>query len=156
MSKWLLFTTIISSVIGINLNAQDSQSLIEITNAYTYASKSHSDVAGVFMSIKNSSNKSVSLVSGSSKVDQSFEIHTINDENGVKSMSQIDKIEIKPQKLVELKPGGLHLMLIGLKNPFKVGQEIEITLNFDNTTPMTLKIPVKQRDFHNSPTHHKH
>jgi copper(I)-binding protein len=43
---------------------------------------------------------------------------------------------------LEMKPGGYHIMLMGLKAPLKTGEEIEITLTFEKAGALTLKVPV--------------
>ncbi len=43
---------------------------------------------------------------------------------------------------MELKPGGYHVMLIGLKQELKAGDEISLTLHFKNHADLTLTVPV--------------
>ena len=43
-------------------------------------------------------------------------------------MRQVKTLEIAPGETVALKPGGLHLMLIGLKRPLQDGEEISLNL----------------------------
>jgi len=45
---------------------------------------------------------------------------------------------------VEFKPGGLHVMLIGLKQDLKVGDQFELTLHFKNHADIVLKVIVKE------------
>ena len=46
---------------------------------------------------------------------------------------------VKPE---ELKPGGKHIMLIGLAQPLNPGDSFEVTINFDNGESMTMTVPV--------------
>ena len=52
--------------------------------------------------------------------------------NGVMKMRPVSKgLEIKPGDAVVLKPGGYHLMFVGLKKPFEEGQHVKATLKFE-------------------------
>ena len=60
---------------------------------------------------------------------------------------QVSAIELPAGKPVELKPGGLHLMLMGLKAPLKAGETVSFTLVVEGTDgkreTLALKAPVK-------------
>ena len=58
-------------------------------------------------------------------------------------MRQIDKIVVKANSETVLKPGGLHIMFIGLKQPFKAGNNVDLELEFDNGEKIKLTAPIK-------------
>ena len=71
------------------------------------------------------------------------ELHETVDDNGVMRMiPQPDGFTVPAGGSVELKPGGKHVMMIGLAKPLETGDEFELTLNFDNGESMTLTVPV--------------
>ena len=53
-------------------------------------------------------------------------------------------IEIKPGKTVELKPGSLRIVLLGLKEPFQIGQKIKGTLVFEKAGPVEIVYNVEE------------
>jgi copper(I)-binding protein len=55
-------------------------------------------------------------------------LHETREEGGVSRMREVERLPIEPGKAVELKPGGLHLMLHGAYAPLAVGEKIVITL----------------------------
>jgi copper(I)-binding protein len=55
-----------------------------------------------------------------------------------------DSIPVPAKGEVELKPGGLHIMLVNLKQDLKVGDEIEVTLRFKSGLEMKLTVPVME------------
>ena len=59
-------------------------------------------------------------------------------------MREVDSIELPAGEMVELKPGGYHIMLIELAKPLEVGQEIEITLEFEKAGTKTVTAVVKE------------
>jgi hypothetical protein len=83
------------------------------------------------------------LVSFASPLCARPELHTHLADNGMMMMRRVAAIDIPADSVVELKPGGLHLMLIGLFAPLKQGTAADITLIFEQAGPVTLHLPVK-------------
>jgi copper(I)-binding protein len=65
-------------------------------------------------------------------------------EEGMMRMRKVDKIELPAGEVISLKPGGLHVMLIGLKQKLVPGGTIGITLNFDDGSELKLDAPVRK------------
>lgn len=61
-------------------------------------------------------------------------------------MRPVTSVELLPGKKVEFKPGGLHVMLIGLKQPLKQGAHFPLTLRFAHTPPVTVEVVVQATD----------
>lgn len=70
------------------------------------------------------------LVGASSAFADKVELHDVQVDNGVMKMRQVSEMALEPKRVVELKPGGLHLMLTGIKGPVKAGDNIPLTLIF--------------------------
>ncbi|WP_151669375.1 copper chaperone PCu(A)C [Nitrincola schmidtii] len=99
--------------------------------------------SAAFMSLHNSSDADVRIISATSNVSNVTELHTHTDVDGVMQMRQIDAIDIPAGGTTELKPGGLHVMLIGLNQNLAEGDSVEVTLNFEDGTERLLEVPVK-------------
>ena len=56
------------------------------------------------------------------------ELHEMALQGDVMRMRAVDVVELKPGQPVEFKPGGLHVMLMDLKQPLKAGDELPLTL----------------------------
>ncbi|WP_228568908.1 copper chaperone PCu(A)C [Campylobacter sputorum] len=118
---------------------------IDVSNAYAKATPPNAKNSGAFMLIKNNTDKDIALVSVTNSLSDVTELHTHIEENGMKKMIQVPKIDIKANSTTELKPGGLHVMFIGIKKPMVVGENVKMTLTFDNGQTVTLdKVPVKE------------
>ena len=63
--------------------------------------------------------------------------------DGVMSMMRIEELVIEPGETVMLKPGGFHVMLMGLKKPLTKGTEFPLTLNFARAGDVTVTVHVK-------------
>jgi periplasmic copper chaperone A len=78
------------------------------------------------------------LLSVTSDVAQTIELHESMMSGNMMSMSPVPSIEVPANGKAELKPGGFHMMLMGLTRALKVGDKVQLTLNFE----MAGKIPV--------------
>ena len=58
-------------------------------------------------------------------------------------MHQLQSVPLEAGEEVTFEPGGLHIMLIGLKQDLKTGNEFEITLQFKNEAEIKVTIPVQ-------------
>ena len=84
------------------------------------------------------------LVGGSSDVSSRFQIHEMSMDNGVMKMRPLDKgIEIKPGQTVELKPGGSHVMFVGLNCSLQEGQHVKATLEFEKSGKVAVDFTVE-------------
>jgi copper(I)-binding protein len=81
---------------------------------------------GAFMAITAA--KGGKLVAASSPVATSVEVHEMKMEGDVMRMRAVESIALPAGERVELKSGGYHMMLIGLKQPVKAGDAVPLTL----------------------------
>ncbi|MDE0407947.1 MAG: copper chaperone PCu(A)C [Alphaproteobacteria bacterium] len=82
------------------------------------------------------------LVGAESPAAERVEIHTHVHEGGVMTMRRVDAIDVPAGGEAALEPGGNHLMLFGLKAGLKTGSSFPLTLLFEKTGPVTVKVRV--------------
>lgn len=99
--------------------------------------------SAAFMTLNNHGDQDARIISASSNVSEVTELHTHTEVDGVMQMRQIDAIDIPAGGTTELKPGGLHVMLIGLNQNLAEGDSVELTLSFEDGTEKQLDVPVK-------------
>ena len=100
--------------------------------------------SAAYMMLSNGTAQDVSLIGASSEAADAVEVHLSSmGENGVMQMQQQESVLLPSKKMLELKPGSYHIMLIGLKQDLKVGDTITVTLHFEGYEDVTLTIPVK-------------
>lgn len=117
---------------------------IQVGNPWTRATPKGSAVAGAYMTISNKGTAPDRLVGGSSPVAGQFEVHSMVMEQGVAKMRPVEGgLEVKPGETVELKPGGLHVMLTGLKQPLEKGQKVKGTLQFEKAGKVDIEYTVE-------------
>lgn len=101
-------------------------------------------MTGVFATITNSSAKDVTLVGGSAEIANVVEVHEVVMLDGEMKMQAKDGgILIPAGESVTLEPGGLHVMLMGLKKPILDGDMITVTLDFEGADSQTFTWPAK-------------
>lgn len=133
MTKYLALLLIISTA---------AFAEIQVQNPWVRAATGPN--TAVYMHLNNTSNKDVHLSSVSSPVSAKVELHEIADQNGQKQMQEISAISVPANGKVSLKPGDIHIMLIGLQAPLTEGQEaVPLTLEFSDGEKIQLTAPVK-------------
>ncbi|MCA3255504.1 MAG: copper chaperone PCu(A)C [Alphaproteobacteria bacterium] len=101
-------------------------------------------VGGGFMTIVNRGGADDRLLSGTSPVAAEVQIHTMSMDGGVMRMRQVtDGIAVPAKGTLALKPGGYHIMFMGLKRPLKRGERIPVTLRFQRAGAVTLQVAVQ-------------
>lgn len=108
--------------------------------------------SAAFMQLENTTHADLTLVTAQSSVAEVTELHTHTDVDGVMQMRQVENIALPAGETAELKPGGLHIMLIGLKQPLADGDLVDLTLNFSDGSATELSLPVR----HVMPMGHAH
>jgi len=96
------------------------------------------------MKIHNRQSVEDRLVSATTEVAEVVELHTTKMEGGMHRMEQVPFIAVPPNGMVELRPRGLHIMLIRLKQPLRVGDSFSLTLRFDKAGRVTVQVPVRE------------
>lgn len=103
-------------------------------------------MGGAFLTVVNTGSAPDRLVSARSPIAQTVETHETIDDNGVMKMRPVaGGFEVPANGKLELKPGGKHLMFVGLTSPLTAGSDVEITLVFEKAGEKTLKVPVRQQ-----------
>jgi copper(I)-binding protein len=86
------------------------------------------DVAAVYLSLSNKGTSPIIVIGASSPAASNAMVHETSVVNGQSQMRMKDKIVIAPGQTVDFAPGGLHLMLSGLKSKLSVGQTLPLVL----------------------------
>lgn len=131
-----------STLASFNLMAAQAEH-ISVENPFAREVPPGAPASASFMTLKNASDEQIDVVAAHSDVAKVIELHTHTNDNGVMRMRKIPQIEIPANGTTELKPGGLHIMLIGPHNPIKVGQTVTVELEFKDGSRKTVAMPVK-------------
>ena len=115
---------------------------ITLGHPYARATAVGQPTGGGFMKLINGGGND-KLLSVSAEVSKTVELHEMKMEGDVMRMRQVDGIELQAGKTVELKPGGYHVMFIGLKAPLKAGDSFPVKLKFEKAGEVTVDVKVE-------------
>jgi copper(I)-binding protein len=97
----------------------------------------------VYLVLSNEGQQTDRLISASSPIAQKAEVHTHVADEGVMRMRPISAVEVMPGSPTALAPGGLHIMLLGLKEPLVRGKAFPLTLTFEKAGPVNMEVEVQ-------------
>jgi hypothetical protein len=129
---------------GILLNACRAATGIEISNAWVRPVLQDGNGAVYFL-LENHSALGDELTGVSSDASQAVEMHESKMEGDVMQMRQISSLSIRGKESIDFGPGGYHVMLVGLNQDLKAGDELQITLHFKNHEDIQVTIPVQEQ-----------
>lgn len=98
----------------------------------------------VYLSVTNTGTAPDRLVSASTAAAETVELHTTVRDGNVMRMQPLTGIDVPAGQTVTLAPGGLHVMLIGLKGPLNDGSSLALSLNFQRAGKVDVTVPVSR------------
>ena len=109
-----------------------------------------------YFQVENGGNEASRLVSASSPIADRAELHTHEMDGGVMKMRHVRSVEVPAQSMVSFEPGGLHVMLVGLREPLVGGGSFPLSLEFAQagTIDVTVEITAEGPTRHSG--HGKH
>ncbi len=138
-----LFAAALLLLIPTHLAAHDYKvGTISVDHPWARATAGQAPNGAAFMLLTNAGDQADYLVGAATDVADRVELHQHTMEDGVMKMRPVEKIEIAPGGEALLKPGGLHVMLLGLKAPLKEGERFPLTLTFEEAGPLEVEVAV--------------
>lgn len=117
---------------------------ISVTDPYVRLTPPGTKVTGAFMTLNNTGDKEVKLVTAASSVAGITELHNHINDGGMMRMRQVKEIAVPAKGTTMLKPGSYHVMLIDMKAPLKEGEHVVITLGFADGSSKEVHATVKK------------
>jgi periplasmic copper chaperone A len=116
---------------------------IQISQAWARPTPPTAQVAAVYFSVSNHGTTEDRLLAVSSTAAGSVEIHETQLIKGVMQMRPVASVDCPPGATVKVEPGGLHVMLLALKQPLIEGTRMDLTLRFRDAGVLTIQVPVR-------------
>jgi copper(I)-binding protein len=123
------------------LAASAAHAQVTVDKPWVRTTVAQQTTTGAFMTI--TSVQGGKLVSASSPVAASVEVHEMKMDGDVMKMRPVDALALPAGKPVELKAGAYHMMLMGLKKPVKFGDVVPITLVVEDAAGKRQTVEVK-------------
>lgn len=115
---------------------------IVVTAPWARATPGHAKIGGAYLTLTTRGATRDTFIAAASPVARSVELHGHTMDHGVMRMRRVDGVNVKPGEAVTLRPGGLHLMLMGLRAPLAKGQTFPLTLTFKTAGTVTVEVAV--------------
>lgn len=116
---------------------------VEVHQAWARASAKMARAGGAFMHITNPTAMDDKLVAAHADISKTVELHTHIMEGKMMKMRQVPFIDVPAGKGAMLKPGGLHVMFLGLHKPLVKGETFPLTLEFEKAGKIKVEVMVK-------------
>lgn len=118
---------------------------ITVTDAWVRESPMVERAGAAYMVIQNGGSAEDRLLAATTNAAATVELHESKEMNGMMTMEPVEAIVIPAGGQAELKPGGLHVMLIDLQAPLAAGDEVSLTLRFERAGEMTVTAVVREQ-----------
>jgi copper(I)-binding protein len=115
---------------------------VTVSAAWARASAGPVTTGAAYVTLKGGA-QADSLVAVSTPIAATAEVHVTTDDNGVSKMRPVPSVAIAAGQSVVFAPGGLHIMLMGLKQKLTAGQSFPLTLTFAHAAPVTVDVTVR-------------
>jgi copper(I)-binding protein len=150
---------LVASVFSVAAVAEQNTAL-EFDNVWVRAMPPFQPNSAAYLTLTNSGDNAIAIVSASSNVAKAVELHTTRKVDGLVRMEKLQGLAIAPGERVELAPGGKHLMLLGLAFRLVPGDDVQICLQLasgeevctDAEVRMGSEEPAAQDHQHHHPT----
>lgn len=127
----------------ISIGFSQEVSVIKVSEAYARETIPGTNISSAYMTLVNATKRNMNIVAASSEVSENIEIHEHTMKDGLMKMRQRDTVEIAANSRVKFQPSGFHLMIFDLKQPLKAGENIIITLYFDDKSQVDINYAIK-------------
>ena len=115
---------------------------VELKDAWARATPGKAENGAAYLTIVSPG--ADRLVSVSTPVAKKAELHTMTTEGGVMKMRPLAGVDVPAGQPVTLKPGGAHIMLMGLNQSLQAGQSFSLTLSFEKAGQREVTVAVEK------------
>lgn len=137
----ILLAALLNPATASRLAAQ--RATVTVRDAWVREASAGRAVTAAFLVLENKGDVPRALVRGTASVGDTLELHEMKREDGMMRMSPVPRMEVPAHGETALRPGGLHLMIFGLKAPLAPGDSVRLTLTLDDGTTLRVTAPVR-------------
>lgn len=116
---------------------------LSVVNARMPLPPAGSDVGAVYLTLRNEGVESETIVAVESAWARSAMLHESAVDHGTARMRPIERLTIPAGRTIVLAPGALHIMLVGLRNDLRVGQEVPLALLLEGGQKLDVVVSVR-------------
>ena len=140
MNRALVLATLLASLAALPAFAGG----LSITNAWSRSTPPGVTVGVAYFTLKNDTGKSDRLLKITTPVASKVQVHRTEILEDIARMREVAVLHVDPGQVLEFAPNGMHVMLMGLKQPLVEGKAFEIELLFEVAGPRTVRVAVRK------------
>jgi len=115
---------------------------LEVKSAWARATPGKSETGAAYLTIESAGPDRLTAVS--TPVAGKAELHEMTMQGGVMRMRALGALDLPAGQAVVLKPGATHIMLVGLKQPLRVGESFPLSLEFEKAGRREVNVVVEK------------
>src|SRR5215470_1244209 len=145
--KWLLFLAaapLLALSLSNQTHAQTSTNTITVEQAWARATPRGALTGAAYMTLINKGAFADRLLNATTPVADQIQFHKQTEDNGVSRMREVHNVELSPGGKIIFKPGDMHIMIVGIKQPLKEGQTFPLTLQFEKAGHVDVNVPIEK------------
>ena len=116
---------------------------LTVTGAWARSTPPGAGMGAIYLTIDNGSTKSDRLLKLRTSVASATQVHRTEELDGIVRMREVAVLHVAAGERIEFKPGGHHVMLMGLQKPLVEGQVFELELVFEVAGPRKVRVVVR-------------
>ncbi|MBM4219156.1 MAG: copper chaperone PCu(A)C [Gammaproteobacteria bacterium] len=116
---------------------------LSVTDAWSRSTPPGARVGAVYFTLRNDTKKSDRLLKLSTPVAEQAEVHRTEVLDGIARMREVAVLHVDAGQTIVLEPGGMHLMLVGLRQPLVAGTSYDLDLLFEVAGPRKISVEVR-------------
>ena len=131
------------TVLATLLATASANDTLQVTDIWSRATPPSAEVGAAYFMVKNHGSTPDRLIGVDTPVAQHAEMHTHIMQDGLMMMRQLEAIDLPAGGSIVFKPGGNHIMLMGLDQALQEGERFPLTLKFEQAGRIELIVEVR-------------
>lgn len=119
---------------------------LQVRHPWARATPPGAKVAAGYLELRNSGNEPDRVVGASTPAAERVELHVLSREGDVMKMREVKGFEVPARQRLVLRPGGSHLMIVGIKRPLVKGERVPLTLRLERAGELHIELEVQPAD----------
>ena len=119
---------------------------LQVRHPWARATPPGAQVGAAYLEIHNSGKEPDRVVGVATPAAERVEMHVQVREGDIVKMREVQRFEVPARQGLTLRPGGSHLMLVGLRKPLVTGERIPLTLRFERAGELKIEVEVQPGD----------
>ena len=117
---------------------------VTVVEPWSHALPPNAPNGAAYFRVENSGDEADRIVSARTDIADTVEIHTHEMDGGMMKMRRVESVVVPAGGEARFKPHGLHLMLLGLKEPLAGGTSYALTVVFEKAGELDVSVDVKR------------